>query len=135
MVNALDLHNEVTIRVLEPLKIASFNKHGELLVLPDGAVLDLVHLVELALEEHEVAAVLRLLVHEVGLELLERVDDLEEVAVVKEEAEVTLFSLLDDGLDWHGQRILVKVVLQCLGLVALQPNYTMLESDCRCAYS
>ena len=59
----------------------------------DGTVLNLVHLVELALEHNELLSLLRLGVDDALLVLLESVDNLEEVALLKKEAEVLRFSL------------------------------------------
>ena len=83
---------------------------------------DLVHLIELALEEHKVSAGLRLAIHHIDFELLQSINYLEEVAMIKEEAKVTLLGFLNDLLDWDSERILVEVVLELGGLVLLQPT-------------
>jgi len=57
-------------------------------VLIDRSVLDLIHLVELALEEDELLARLRLGVDDTLLVLLKSIDDFHEVALGHEEFEV-----------------------------------------------
>jgi hypothetical protein len=79
-------------------------------------------LVELALEENKVTASLGLLVDHIDLKLLEGVDYFKEVTMVKEKAEITLFSLFDDLLDWDNKGVLVEVVLKFGGLVLLDPK-------------
>lgn len=114
------LLHEVLVGFLEPLEVASVHVHRELFVLPDGSMAHLVHLVELALEQNEVTAGLRLAVHHALFELLEGVDDLEEVSVVKEEIEVLDLGLLDDGLNWDEQSVLVEVGFELRVAVSLQ---------------
>ena len=58
------------------------------------AVLDLIHCVQLALEQVELTGLGGALVQNAVLELLKRVDHLEEVALTEEELEVLLACLL-----------------------------------------
>lgn len=81
---------------------------------------NLVHLVELALEDDEFTAFFRLSVDHTGFECLEGVDNLEEVAVIEEEAEVFQFRLFDDGFNWEEESILIEVVLEVRSGVRLQ---------------
>lgn len=63
-------------------------------MLVDGPVLDLVHLIELALEEDEVPGSGGAPVEHALLELLEGVHDFEEVSLAEEELEVLLCGFL-----------------------------------------
>ena len=82
MINSLDFVDEVTVGFSEPLQVTAFHSQRELFVLPHRTMLNLIHLVELALEQDEISTRLRLFVHQVVLELFECVHNFEEVAVV-----------------------------------------------------
>jgi hypothetical protein len=58
------------------------------------AILDLVHGIELSLEQNEFASSWGILIKEALLELFEGVNNLEEVSVVQEESEVLQSGLL-----------------------------------------
>lgn len=72
---------------------------------------DFVHGVEVSLEEDEIVGSWAVLVEDVVLELLESVSDLEEILLLQEEVEILGRNLLDDGLNWVEEGILVKVLL------------------------
>ena len=112
-------------------------------MLINRSVLDLVHLVELSLEEDELLARVRFGVDHSLLVLLEGVDNLEEVALAHKELEVLGVSALCiihtvcvismkimasvkpltfDGFDREHETILVEVLLQGVALVLLQPR-------------
>ena len=57
-------------------------------MLVNRPALHLIHLIELALEEDELLSRLRLRVHNTLLVLLERIDNLEEIALAHEELKV-----------------------------------------------
>jgi hypothetical protein len=80
--------DEVSVGIVDPAEVVALDFEREELVLVHAAVLDLVHSVELALEEHEVAGLGGVLVENVLLELVKSVNDLKEVALGKEELEV-----------------------------------------------
>jgi len=92
--NSCDLANVVKIGVVEPSQVLTLKLEGESVVLINGSVLHLVHLVKLALEEDELFAGLRLAVNHASLVLLEGVDDFHEVALAHEESVVLGITLL-----------------------------------------
>jgi hypothetical protein len=61
----------------------------------------LVHLIELALENDKVTTLLGFSVYHASFELLKSVDNLEEVSVIEEKAEVFGLTLLNDSFDWE----------------------------------
>lgn len=65
----------------------------------------------MSLEEDEIVGSWAVLVEDVVLELLESVSDLEEILLLQEEVEILGRNLLDDGLNWVEEGILVKVLL------------------------
>ena len=81
LVNTVHLLDEVGVRVVEPPQVGSIDVEGEELVLVYAAVLDLVHRVELSLEDNEVTGTGRVLVKETVFKFLEGINNLEEVAV------------------------------------------------------
>jgi len=84
------------------------------------AVLHLVHLVELSLEDHKLPSIFRLLIDDSLFELLKGVHYFQEVSVLEEEVKVAQLSLFNDGIDWDQQSVLVEVRLQVAALVLLQ---------------
>jgi len=86
----------------------------------DRTVLDFVKFVELTLKLDEIFALSRVSIYHAFLEMLKRVDHLQEVAVPQEVLKVVALTLLDNGLHGDKQGILVKVVLQFRGLIRLQ---------------
>lgn len=89
-------------------------------MLIDRSVLDLIHLVELALEEDELLAGLRLGVDDTLLVLLKSIDDFHEVALGHKEFEVLGLALLSDRFNGNEKCVLVKVILKGAGLVVLK---------------
>lgn len=65
----------------------------------------------MSLEEDEIVGSWAVLVEDVVLELLKSVSDLEEILLLQEEVEILGRNLLDDGLNWVEESILVKVLL------------------------
>ena len=63
-------------------------------MLVDTTVLYFIHGIELSLEDNEVTCLGRVLIKHVLLELIESIDDLEEVALSKEEFEILEVCLL-----------------------------------------
>jgi hypothetical protein len=68
-------------------------------VLPDTSVADLVHLIQLSLEQNEITASLGLLVDHTFFELLKSVDNFKEIAMVKEEPEISAFTFSDNSFN------------------------------------
>ena len=83
--HSLHLTDVLKVGLVEPLEVLALKSERELLMLIYRSVLDLVHLVELSLEEHELLARVRLGVDHALLVLLEGVHHLEEVALGHEE--------------------------------------------------
>ena len=106
-------------------------------MLINGAVLHLVHHVELSFEFNEFFARLRLCVDDALLVLLKCVNNLEEISTSKEKLKVFLAALFyfrlivqtvkygilihngrwlltSDGFNWHKEAILVKVVFESI---------------------
>lgn len=63
-------------------------------MLIDTTILDLIHGIELSLEENEITSSWGVLVKETFLKLLQSVNNLEEVAIAQEELEILERSLL-----------------------------------------
>ena len=130
--------------MVKPAEILALELAREKLVLIDGAVLDLVHLVQLSLELDKLLAALRLSVDNTLLVLLQGVHHLQEVTLLEEELEVfgvaliclhssehkldplvlTRLTLLltSDGLDRHEKSVLIEVLFETGGSVFLDPR-------------
>ena len=89
----LHLANVILVGFIEPCEVLALKFRGELVVLINGSILDLVHLVKLAFKEDKLFSSFGLGVDDALLVLLESVDDLHEIALLEEEAEVLRFSL------------------------------------------
>jgi len=112
VLHAGHLLNEILVSLAEPLEVSALNTKGKLLVLINGPVLHLVHLVKLSFEENKLLAEVALSVNKTVLELLEGVDHLEEIVLLQEEVKVLSLGLSNDGLSREQQGILVEVLLQ-----------------------
>ena len=84
----LHLTDVILVGFIEPCEVLALKFRGELVVLVNGSILDLVHLVKLALKEDKLLSSFGLGVDDALLVLLESVDDLHEVALGHEELKV-----------------------------------------------
>ena len=84
----LHLTDVILVGFIEPCEVLALKFCGELVVLVNGSILDLVHLVKLALEEDKLLSRFGLGVDDALLVFLESVDDLHEVALGHEELKV-----------------------------------------------
>ena len=84
----LHLTDVILVGFIEPCEVLALKFRGELVVLVNRSILDLVHLVKLALKEDKLLSRFGLGVDDALLVLLESVDDLHEVALGHEELKV-----------------------------------------------
>ena len=106
--------------MLEPLEVFTLDLETECLVLAGRSVTDFVELIQLSLEDDELAAILTLEVNITGLILLEGINDLVEVLVFEEESEVLGRNLSLEVLKRDGERVLIEVLLESTMLISLQ---------------
>jgi len=106
--------------IVNPLQILPLNFKGVGFMLINRSVLDLVKLVELSLEHHEITSRLRVQVHNIALELFQCINNLQEVLMCKEELEVFLTHSLDDLLNRIEVSILIEELLQISMRVVLE---------------
>ena len=90
----MHLLNVSEIGIVQPFQVLSFDVEGVEFVFVNAAASYLVKLVELSLKQDEVTSLGRVLIEHALLEFLKGVNDLEEVAMAKEEIVVTQLTLL-----------------------------------------
>lgn len=88
----------VLCHVVKGIKTLSVHLHCVCLVLVNGTILDLVHLIELGLKSDKILALFRFNIDELFLELLKRVSHHEEVAMAQEEVKIALLRFLGNLL-------------------------------------
>ena len=120
---AHELNLELLTRLVEPLEILALEGEAECLVLGGRTVLDFVKLVELALEDDERAALGTLQVDVLILILLERVNHLVEVLILKEKPIIFRLDFQHELLQRDSVSILIEILLQRRVLIFLQPVY------------
>jgi hypothetical protein len=85
----------------------------------DTSVLDLIHLVQLSLEDNEVFGWSCLSIKETFLEFLESVNYFEEISLLQKEFVISSLSFLKDCLNWEEKCVFFKILIKTISLVFL----------------